>query len=91
MAFVEELLDMIRFEFVTKIHPTLPKQGGVYLTLPTFDNNFNAILANWESKSAKLSGPKQMKTFSETSKAKKVKGGQAAVAAAEQANKKNNT
>jgi len=35
LAFVEELLDMIRYEFVTKIYPNLIKQGGVYVNMPT--------------------------------------------------------
>ncbi len=37
LAFVEDLLDMIRYEFVTKIYPTLPKSGPVYMSLPGFD------------------------------------------------------
>lgn len=78
LAFVEDLLDMIRYEFVTKIYSTLPKTGPVYMSLPGFDQNFNAIMNHWEQKSNKLSGPKVMKTFSETNKAKKTKGGQAA-------------
>ncbi len=78
LAFVEDLLDMIRYEFVTKIYPTLPKSGPVYMSLPGFDQNFNAIMNHWEQKSNKLAGPKVMKSFSETNKAKKTKGGQAA-------------
>jgi hypothetical protein len=35
LAFVDELLDMIRYEFVTKIHPSIPKQGDVYVSLPS--------------------------------------------------------
>jgi hypothetical protein len=33
---------------------------------------------HWEQKSNKLAGPKVMKTFEQTNKAKKTKGGQAA-------------
>jgi hypothetical protein len=44
--------------------------------LPGFDQHFNAILAHWETKSKQLQGPKQMRTFNETNKAKKTKGGQ---------------
>ena len=75
MAFVEDLLDMMRYEFVTKVHPALPRQGGVYLTLPNFDQNFTTVLAVWESRQQKNQGPKMMKSFSETNKAKKAKGG----------------
>ena len=75
LAFVEDLLDMIRYEFVTKVNPTLPRQGGVYLSLPGFDQSFNGIMAHWEAKSKQLSGPKTMRTFDQTNKAKKVKGG----------------
>jgi hypothetical protein len=46
--------------------------------LPGFDQHFNAILAHWETKSKQLQGPKQMRTFNETNKAKKTKGGQQA-------------
>ena len=35
LAFVEELIDMIRYEFVTKIYPNLTKQGGVYVNMPS--------------------------------------------------------
>ena len=32
---VEDLLDLIRYEFINKIYPEIPREGGVYLTLPT--------------------------------------------------------
>ena len=64
LALVEELLDMIRYEFVTKIHSSIPRQGGVYLSLPTqFDQHFAALLQRWEQKSREKSQFKQMKTF----------------------------
>jgi signal recognition particle receptor subunit alpha len=50
LAFVEDLLDMMRYEFVTKIHPVLPRSGDVYLTLPQFDQNFNTVMAVWEAR-----------------------------------------
>ena len=34
LTFVEELLEMMRYEYVTKIHSTIGRQGGVYMTLP---------------------------------------------------------
>ena len=71
---------MMRYEFVTKIHPSLPRQGGVYISLPNFDANFTTVMAVWEARQAKNQGPKIMKSFAETNKAKKVKGGQEAVA-----------
>jgi hypothetical protein len=37
-------------------------------------------MAVWEARQVKNQGPKMMKSFSETNKAKKVKGGQEAVA-----------
>ena len=49
-AFVEDLLDMMRYEFVTKIHPALPRSGDVYLTLPQFDQNFQTVMAVWEAR-----------------------------------------
>ena len=48
---IEELLDMLRYEFVTRVHPSLVRQGNIYLSLPgTFDQSFNQILAKWEAK-----------------------------------------
>jgi len=35
LGFVDEFLDMIRYEFVANIYPSIAKQGDVYLTLPT--------------------------------------------------------
>lgn len=34
LKFVDELLEMVREEFVVKIHPLIPRQGSVYITLP---------------------------------------------------------
>ena len=71
---------MMRYEFTTKIHPSLPRQGGVYIGLPQFDQNFQLVMAKWEARQTKNQGPKMMKSFSESKKAQKVKGGQEAVA-----------
>ncbi len=74
LAFVEDLLDMLRYEFVTKIHHSLVKQGSAYITLPRqFDPHFGALLLKWEQKARELQGPKQMRTFDQTSKGKKLK------------------
>ena len=52
---MEELLEMVQYEFVTKIYSTLIKQGEVYMTLPgNFDNHFTAIFKRWEIKSQEL-------------------------------------
>ncbi len=65
---------MIRYEFVTKVYPALQRQGEVYLDLPTvFDQHFQVLWKRWEQKARELEGPKQMKTFSQTKKAQKVK------------------
>lgn len=46
------------------------------MTLPgQFDQHFNAVFSRWEQKARELQGPKHMKTFSETQKGKKLKGG----------------
>lgn len=59
LAFVEELLDMIRYEFVTKVYPALQRQGEVYLDLPTvFDQHFQVLWKRWEQKARELEGPK---------------------------------
>jgi len=34
LAFVEELLEMMRYEYVTKVHKQLFLEGSVYMTLP---------------------------------------------------------
>jgi len=74
LAFVEELLDMVRFEFVTKVFPQVARLGEVYLTLPTqFDQHFAVLLKRWEQKARELEGPKQMKRFDQTKKAQKLK------------------
>ena len=74
LAFVEELLDLIRFEFVTKIYPQLMREGDVYMTLPNnFDQHFQVLWQRWELKSKEMDGPKKMKTFDQTKKAKKAK------------------
>jgi len=65
---------MIRYEFVTKVYPQITRQGEVYLTLPTqFDQHFNVLWKRWEQKAKELEGPKQMKSFSQTKKAQKLK------------------
>ena len=57
----------------------------MYLTLPQFDQNFQTVMAVWDARQIKYQGPRKMKTFSETNKAKKVKGGQEAAAKKESA------
>ena len=55
LAFIDELLDMIRYEFVTKIYPQIKKQGDVYMDLPTnFDSHFANIWQRWELKAKEL-------------------------------------
>ena len=74
MAFVDELLEFIRYEFVNKVYPTLTKKGEVYLTLPNqFDQHFQLIFKKWEQKTKELAGPKKMQTFDKTKKGQKVK------------------
>jgi hypothetical protein len=73
LAFIDELLEMLRYEFVSKIYPTLAIKGDIFITLPgSFDSNFQTVWKKWEIKSKELQGPKQMKTFSETNKGKKI-------------------
>lgn len=51
LAFVEELLEMMRYEFVQKVHPMIARQGQVYMSLPsTFDQHFQVLLTKWEQK-----------------------------------------
>jgi hypothetical protein len=51
IAFVEELIDLMRYEFINKVYPSLQKQVEVYLNLPTqFNQNFEVILKRWEAK-----------------------------------------
>jgi hypothetical protein len=41
LAFIDELLEMVRYEFVSKIYPTLSIKGDIFITLPNqFDANF---------------------------------------------------
>lgn len=77
---MEDLIDLMRYEFVTKIYPQITRKGTVYLDLPThFDDHWKAVFARWQEKSVKNAGPKQMKTFAESKKGKRVqdKGGAA--------------
>jgi hypothetical protein len=42
---IEDLLDQVRFEFVKKVHPTLPKANDLYLEVPkNFDQHFQYAL-----------------------------------------------
>lgn len=73
---VEELIDLMRFEFVTKVYPQLTLKGRVYCDLPThFDDHWKVVFARWQEKTAKTSSTLKMKTFAESKKAKKVQGG----------------
>ncbi len=73
LAFIEELLEMVRYEFVSKVYPTLTIKGDIFITLPSqFNANFDNVWRKWEAKSKELQGPKQMKTFSQTNKGKKL-------------------
>ena len=65
IAFIDELLDILRYEFVTKVYPTLFVENNVFHTLPNnFDKQFEIIWKKWELKTKELQGPKQMKKFS---------------------------
>ncbi len=73
LAFVDEFLAMVSHEFTNKVYPTILKEGQIYLTLPTeFDKSFDLIWRKWEEKTKQLQGPKQMRTFENTKKGKKV-------------------
>ena len=76
LQMVEELLEMLRYEFVTKVYSSLERKGNVFLTLPNgFDGHYAVVQAKWEAKVAEKAGPKKMKTFAQTNKGKKVKEG----------------
>jgi hypothetical protein len=78
LAFVEDLIDLIRYEFVTKVYPQLTRKGTVHMDLPlNFDDHWKAVFARWQEKSVKSAGPKKMQTFAESKKGKKAqeKGG----------------
>ena len=73
LALVEDLIDLMRYEFVTKVYPSLTRKGQVYIDLPfNFDENWKVVFARWQEKSIRNAGPKQMKTFAESKKGKKV-------------------
>jgi len=70
---VDELLEMIKYEFTNAIYPKLARIGDTYLTLPTeFDQHFQVIFRKWESKTKELATSKTMKSFDQTKKGKKV-------------------
>lgn len=72
LGFVEELLEMIKTEFVRKVVPNLELENGLYVSLPTyFDKNFYVIQQKWETKTQEMRSPKKMRTFAESKKAKK--------------------
>lgn len=72
LTMVEDLLDMIKTEFVKKVVPNLDLDNGLYTSLPTyFDKNFQQIQLKWEAKAQEQKNPKKMRTFNETKKAKR--------------------
>ena len=72
LKYVDELLDMIKNEFVKKVVPNLDLENGLYITLPTyFDKNFKQIQQKWEMSFNDSKGPKKMRTFNQSKKAKK--------------------
>jgi signal recognition particle receptor subunit alpha len=72
LSFVEELLDLIKIEFTKKVVPNLELENGLYQSLPTyFDKNFKQVQAKWEMKTQEMKGPKKMRTFDQSKKAKK--------------------
>lgn len=51
LAYVDELLDLIRREFMKKVYPTLENDQGYFIRLPDqFDKHFTKILSHWETK-----------------------------------------
>lgn len=51
MVFIDELLDMLRYEFTKNIYPYLLKKGDVFMNLPTqFDDQYENIIRRWNAK-----------------------------------------
>jgi len=74
LSFVDDLLDLIKNEFIRNIYPTLDLDHGLYQTLPNyFDKNFKQIQAKWETKTQEMKSRKKMRTFNESKKNKKPK------------------
>ena len=70
---MDELLEMIRYDFVTKVYPEISRKGGVFMTLPTtFNSNFDLVLKKWEAKTKELSSKTTMRSFTQTKKGQKV-------------------
>ena len=63
IAFIEELLDFVKQEFISKFLDSLDQQGGVYFSLPTdFDTHFSLILKKWDERNEQKKVTK-MRTF----------------------------
>lgn len=41
LSFIDEFLELLRYEFINKVYPSLIKKGNVFMTLPSnFDGHF---------------------------------------------------
>ena len=71
LTYVEELLELVKLDFVGKVFPQLERKDDLYLTLPSnYDQRFMVLWKKWETETKKQAGAKKMKTFAETSKGK---------------------
>ena len=73
MAFIDELLGMVKAEFVKGICPMIQLDKGVfYGGVIEFDDHFMKVWKKWETKTKELEGSKKMKSFHQTKKGQRI-------------------
>lgn len=73
---VEEFLEMLKEDFLTKVLPDLKIYKNIYRTFPDYESHYQIIIGKWEALSLQQQKPRQMKTFGDSHKQQNIIKGQ---------------
>ena len=76
LLYIDDLLEIMKNEFRDKIYPNIVVERNFYKNIPSFDKEFAEVIKKWELKQQKNQRKEKiMRSFQDTDKGKKVKGG----------------
>ena len=74
VLFIDELLDLLKTEYVNNFYPKITIKNNLYKLIPDFDEGFKEVLRKWELKQEKTQHKQAiMKRFDQTIKGKEIK------------------
>jgi signal recognition particle receptor subunit alpha len=71
LLYIDELLEMMKSEYIANIYPRIVMNGAMYKMIPDFQKEFVLVMQKWETKQQKTEKKNAvMRQFSQTTKGK---------------------